>query len=142
MSGVLQSPDRKLAALQSNGSKLILLVDDSYAERLAIRSGIELLTGFRVCEASNGAEAILKVRELKPKPDLILMDLAMPIMNGLAASFVFKNQMPNIPVVVLTLYADAVSPHKRMLLGLRAVLDKTDGLSAVLACLRKVLKSD
>src|SRR5690242_8693781 len=58
MSGVLQSPDRKFAALQSNGSKLILLVDDSYAERLAIRSGIELLTGFRVCEASNGAEAI------------------------------------------------------------------------------------
>jgi CheY-like chemotaxis protein len=140
MSGALRTPDRELAALQLDGQpkKLILLVEDSYAERLAIRAGIEAFTDFRVCEASNGAQGILKAKELKP--DLILLDLAMPIMNGLAAALVFKTQMPNIPVVILTIHADGVPQRKRALLGLKAVLDKTDGLSPLLDCLRKILE--
>ena len=140
MSGGLQTPDRDLAALQLDGQskKLILLVDDSYVERLAIRGGIETFTDFRVSEASNGAEGILKAKELKP--DLLLLDLAMPVMNGLAAALVLKNQMPNIPVVILTIHADDVPQRNKALLGLRAVLDKTDGLSPLLDCLRKILE--
>ena len=140
MSGALQTPDRKLVPLQLDGlrKKLILLVDDSYVQRLAIRAGIETFTDFRVCEASNGAEGILKAKEFRP--DLVLLDVAMPIMNGLAAAFVFKTQMPDVPVVILTIHADGIPPRKRALLGLRAVLDKTDGLSPLLDCLRKILK--
>lgn len=140
MSGVLQTPDRDLAALQLDGQpkKLILLVDDSYVERLAIRAGIETFTDFRVCEASNGAEGILKAKE--QKPDLVLLDLAMPIMNGLAAAFVFKTQMPHIPVVILTIHADGLPQRQRALLRLKAVLDKTEGLSPLVDCLRNILE--
>src|ERR1700720_3126443 len=87
--------------------KTILLVDDSDFERFTIRAAVEGLTNFRVCgEASNGAEAVKKAAELKP--DLVVMDLAMPLMNGLEAATVLKNAMPGVPIVMLTLYAHEV----------------------------------
>jgi YesN/AraC family two-component response regulator len=53
------------------------------------------LTKFRVCgEASNGVEAIQRAKELRP--DLVLMDLAMPQMNGLEAANVLKDTMPTL----------------------------------------------
>src|SRR3984893_7142996 len=94
-------------AQQGDQAKTILLVDDSDFERFTIRAAVEGLTNFRVCgEASNGAEAIKMAAELKP--DLVIMDLAMPLMNGLDAATVLKNAMPGVPIVLLTLYADEV----------------------------------
>jgi CheY-like chemotaxis protein len=70
--------------------KTVLVVDDAESERTAIRTAIESRTKFRVCgEASNGVEAIRKANELRP--DLVLMDLAMPQMNGLEAAKVLRN---------------------------------------------------
>lgn len=138
MSGMVESPDREVAALQTTGQeKTILLVDDSYTERLAIRAALETFTDFRVVEASNGAEGIKKARELKP--NLVLLDLAMPVMNGLVAAMVFKTQMPDVPVVVLSIYAEQVPQRKREALSLRAVLDKTSGLSSMIDCVKKIL---
>lgn len=67
--------------------RTILLVDDSDFERVIIRSALEGLTNFQVCgEASNGVEGIEKAIALRP--DLVVMDLAMPLMNGLEAATV------------------------------------------------------
>ena len=138
MSGMIESPDRQVDALQTNGrEKTILLVDDSYTERMAIRAALETFTDFRVCEASNGAEGVKKAREVKP--DLVLLDLAMPVMNGLVAAMVFRTQMPETPVVVLSMYAEHLPQHKREKLCLRAVLDKTGGLSPMIDCVKKIL---
>jgi CheY-like chemotaxis protein len=143
MSGSVQSPGRQIAALQTNGQeelpqrKLVLLVDDRYFERLAIRAGIETFTTFRVSDAANGAEGVKKARELKP--DLVLLDLAMPIMNGLAAAHILRTHMPNIQVVVLTIHAEVVPPPRQEVLGIKAVLDKTDGLSPLIECLKRFL---
>lgn len=138
MSGMIESPDRQVDALQTNGQeKRILLVDDSYTERLAIRAALETFTEFRIMEASNGAEGVKKARELKP--DLVLLDLAMPVMNGLVAAMVFRTQMPEVPVVVLSMYAEQVPQYKREMLCLRAVLDKTRGLSPMIDCVKKIL---
>jgi len=140
---MVQSPDRPIAALQTTGQdetlgeKLILLVEDSYAERLAIRAGIETFTNFRVSEATNGADGVKKARELKP--DLVLLDLAMPVMNGLAAALILKTHMPNIPIVVLTMHAEAVPPRRQEVLGIRTVLDKTGGLSSLIDCISGIL---
>src|SRR5215470_12159028 len=107
MSGIVQSPEQEeVVPLQATSKeKTILLVDDSYTERLAIRAALETFTDFQVCEASNGAEGVKKARELKP--DLVLLDLAMPVMNGLVAASILKTRMPQIPVVVLTMHAEA-----------------------------------
>jgi DNA-binding NarL/FixJ family response regulator len=116
----------------------ILLVDDSDFERFAIRAAVEGLTNFRVCgEAANGVEAIKKATELKP--DLVVMDLAMPLMNGLEAAAVLKNSMPGVPIVLLTLYADEVHGPRSSAFGIATVLSKVDGLAPLLECLENLL---
>ena len=116
----------------------ILVVDDSHFERSVIRSAVEALTKFRVCgEASDGAEAIQKARELRP--DLVIMDLAMPLMNGVEAAMVLKNTMPKTPIVLFTLYAEqlrgAISPS----FGVTVIVSKTEGLAALIESLERLL---
>ena len=119
--------------------KTILIVDDQIGERKVIRSAVESFTDFRVCgEAKNGTEAIQRAKELKP--DLIIMDLAMPLMNGLEAASVVKNELPLVSVVLFTLYADLVGPRSAMF-GVTAVLSKEDGLSPLLDCIKNLLGS-
>ena len=125
---------------ETRQTKSILIVDDSQFERTVIRSAVEGMTNFRVCgEAADGAEAIKKAKELKP--DLVVMDLSMPMMNGVEAAMVLKNTMPTVPVVLLTLYADqlrgAISPG----FGITLILSKADGLAPLLECLEALLGS-
>lgn len=118
--------------------KTILLVDDSDFERFTIRAAVEGLTNFRVCgEAPNGVEALRMAPELKP--DLVVMDLAMPLMNGLEAAALLKNAIPGVPIVLLTLYADEVHGPRSSAFGVATVLSKADGLAPLLECLDKLL---
>jgi DNA-binding NarL/FixJ family response regulator len=118
----------------------ILLVDDSEFERVIIRSAVEGLTNFRICgEASNGVEGIEKA--VKLKPDLVVMDLAMPLLNGLEAATVLKNTMPGVPIVLLTLYAEQIYGLQCATFGVTAVLSKFDGLAPLLQCIQSLLGS-
>jgi DNA-binding NarL/FixJ family response regulator len=134
----LQSAQRSAAEPEDvERRKTVLIVDDAESERIAIRTAIESRTKFRVCgEASDGVEAITQAYELRP--DLVLMDLAMPRMNGLEAAKVLRNTMPRIPVVLLTLHADLMGPRSSVL-GVTLVLSKADGLAALLGCLERLL---
>lgn len=83
----------------------ILLCDD----QAVIRDGLEMLLNLEkdfqvVASAQDGAEAI-ELAE-KKKPDLILMDLKMPIMNGIEATREIKKKFPHIKILVLTTYDD------------------------------------
>jgi DNA-binding NarL/FixJ family response regulator len=99
---------------------------------------VEYHTKFCVCgEAANGTEAIRRAKELKP--DLIIMDLAMPLMNGLEAASVLKNELPRVPVVLFTLYADVVHGPRSSIFGVTAVLSKDEGLAPLLACVKGLL---
>jgi DNA-binding NarL/FixJ family response regulator len=140
MSDSQQSP--KGSALQSQTAQVrnILLVDDSEFERVIIRSAVEGLTNFRVCgEASNGVEGIEKAVQLRP--DLVVMDLAMPLMNGLEAATVLKNTLPGLPIVLLTLYADQIHGLRSSVFGVTVVLSKFDGLVPLLRCVQSLLGS-
>jgi YesN/AraC family two-component response regulator len=60
---------------------------------------------FDVCgEAENRKEAVEKAKELHP--DLILLDLSMPVMNGLDATRILKRMMPAVPVIMFSAYSD------------------------------------
>jgi CheY-like chemotaxis protein len=118
--------------------RTILLVEDSPFERTVIRLAVEGLTQFRICgEASDGAEGIRKALELKP--DLIIMDLAMPQMTGAEAAMVLRNALPKVPIVLFTLYAEqlrgAISPS----FGVTMILSKADGLAPLLECVETLL---
>ncbi len=83
----------------------VLLVDDHHVVREGLRRILELDDGISVIgEARSGEEAIVKAVSLSP--DVIIMDLKMPGMDGIAATREIKQQLPQVNVLVLTLYAE------------------------------------
>jgi DNA-binding NarL/FixJ family response regulator len=86
-------------------TKRTVIVDDSALARRAIRNILERSSEFEVvAEAADGQEAISRVRTLVP--DLVLMDLRMPRLGGLAAIQTIKEEFPAMQVVVLTVSDD------------------------------------
>lgn len=79
----------------------VMVVDDDESVR---RSTCGLLKSYEyfevVCEGADGVEAVAKAR--KYRPDLILMDITMPTMNGLDATRVIKREMPGIQIIVVS----------------------------------------
>jgi DNA-binding NarL/FixJ family response regulator len=129
---------RTLKPQAKPGVKSILIVDDHEGERRVIRAAVEGFTQYEVCgEAGNGTEAISRAKTLKP--DLIIMDLAMPLMNGLEAASVLKNEVPGVCVVLFTLYSDLVRGPRSSMFGVTVVLSKEHGLAPLLDCLNNLL---
>ena len=86
--------------------KIKLMLADDHA---VVRSGLRMLLDAQpdmeiIAEAESGEEAVTKVQELKP--DIVLMDVEMPGMNGIEATRVIKGSVPETAVLALTMYED------------------------------------
>jgi DNA-binding NarL/FixJ family response regulator len=80
-----------------------LVVDDDARFRRSVREVLASEPDIEVVgEAASGPEAILKARELKP--DLVLMDVRMPGMNGVSATRQIKGEMPGVKIIILTIF--------------------------------------
>ena len=121
------------------GSKRILIADDSDTSRSVLTKYLAAQKNLDVCgEAVNGEEAIEKAWELKP--DLVLLDVAMPRTNGIVAASVLKELMPGIRVVLFTMYSDAIArAFPRGGLAADAVISKGDGMQKLAACVQSLL---
>jgi len=87
-------------------AKTVLVADDNPAIRKALCQMFEVEEDYDICaEAKNGEEAIALAK--KHRPDLIILDLAMPVMNGIDAACELKRIMPEIPIILFTDHADA-----------------------------------
>lgn len=118
-------------------SQGILIADDSRNVRQAIHNYLDE-RNFHVCgEAVDGQDVIEKARELQP--DLVLMDLAMPGPNGLAAASVVKGMIPNVRIVLFTMYSEAVSKAATSLKDVDAMVDKADGMGKLADCVQNLL---
>src|SRR5215207_11684797 len=83
----------------------VLLVDDHAVVREGLRSYLELEETLDIVgEAGNGKEAVRKVKELDP--DVVLMDLIMPEMDGVAATRAIREQNSTTKVIVLTSFVE------------------------------------
>ncbi|MFC2038403.1 response regulator [Chloroflexota bacterium] len=83
----------------------ILIVDDHAVVREGLRTLLEAQPDIEVIgEATNGKEAVEKAQALSP--DVILMDITMPVMNGLEATTVIKTNNPEIIILILTMHED------------------------------------
>lgn len=104
----------------------VLIADDSPLIRSAIRSTIEQKTDWRVCgEAQNGKDAIQKVRELNP--DIVILDVQMPVMNGLDAGREIARIAPNTPMLMFTMHRSEELVRIAQVAGIKNVLSKSTG---------------
>jgi DNA-binding NarL/FixJ family response regulator len=103
----------------------ILIVDDSALVRRCLRSAIEQNPKLRVCgEAENGKVAVDKVKELKP--DTVILDLQMPVMNGLEAARQISQCAPNTVILMLTMHDSDRLLKDAQAAGIHDVFSKTD----------------
>jgi DNA-binding NarL/FixJ family response regulator len=113
----------------------VLIADDSPRSRSGLRAVLALRPEIQVVgEAANGQEAVRLVEELQP--DVVLMDVKMPVMDGLEATQIIKESWPGSKVIVLTIHAsyrtDALTAGADMFLVkgcppeelLKAILDQ------------------
>jgi DNA-binding NarL/FixJ family response regulator len=118
-----------------------LIADDSETIRTILRTFLESREGFEVCgEAVDGVDAIEKAKELHP--DLIILDLAMPRMNGAAAASVLKRRMPKIPIVLFTIFDKVMGKALASAVNVDLVLAKPNGLNDMLTHVEELLGSE
>jgi DNA-binding NarL/FixJ family response regulator len=104
--------------------KRILLADDSEVLRLSLRKIFEQ-SGWNVCaEASNGEEAVAKAQE--HRPDLIVLDLSMPLMNGLSAGRILKETIPETRLILFTSFGTLLAAHDLEVAGISALIPKSE----------------
>jgi NarL family two-component system response regulator LiaR len=112
----------------------ILLVDDKPTVLRGLRLRLGLEEDFEVVgEALNGVAAVALAQELKP--DVVVMDVGMPQMDGIAAVKRLKQVLPGTPVVVLSIHDDANTKARALEAGAAAYVEKrvlADRLSAAI----------
>jgi DNA-binding NarL/FixJ family response regulator len=93
--------------------------------RTALRWIINAHAGWQVCgEASNGAEGISAAARLKP--DAVVLDFSMPVMNGIEAALQIKKSLPEIHLLMFTSYATHTVEEAARAAGVEAFIDKAD----------------
>jgi len=111
--------------------KSVLVVDDNALIRQVLCRVFRSEAGFDGCgEAENGRDAIEKALALHP--DLIVMDLSMPLMNGIDATRALKTLMPTVPVIVFSEYSDVFSEKEARSAGISALVSKSEHVSVVI----------
>src|ERR1700675_3209926 len=106
--------------LEKRASLRILVADDYES----VRKGVCVILGTRgdieVCgEASNGQEAIDKAQELKP--DLIILDITMPVVNGIDGAEAIRKTMPHVPILFLSMHQGRQIIAEAKRIGVRAM---------------------
>ncbi len=124
--------------MSADASRIRILTVDDHP---LVREGIAGLVGVQpdmtlIGEASNGREAIQQFRMLHP--DVTLMDLQMPEMNGIEALIAIRNEFPNAKVIVLTTYAGDVQILRALKAGAQAYLLKNTLHKELLQTIRAV----
>ena len=106
----------------------ILIVDDSSPIRHLLRFFIEHNTDWEVCgEAENGLIAVEKVAALKP--DVVILDLSMPVMNGLEAAREISRLDPSVQMVMFTMHTNEQLRRDAEAVGIKDVISKGDTIA-------------
>jgi DNA-binding NarL/FixJ family response regulator len=115
----------------------LMLVDDHDVVRTGLRAFLQTQPGFEViAEAKNGLQALEKAREALP--DIVIMDITMPEMDGIEATQRLKNLYPDCQILVLTVHADKQYFMKIMSVGASGYLTKQAAADELVAAIQAV----
>ena len=120
-------------------AKQILIVDDSPMVRRMVRTSVEAKTDWQICgEAENGAAAVQMVEELNP--DLVVLDLTMPVMNGLEAARQIASIAPDTALLMYTMQESSQLLKEAEKAGINEVISKSaTGVDRLIASRRALL---
>ena len=108
----------------------VLIVDHHDQIRRLVRAFFLSEFGFQICgEAVDGYEAIIKAQLLKP--DLIVLEVAIPRLNGVEAAPKLRKLLPKTPIILFTLYGSLLKGCDTSEIGVDAVVSKQDGMLAL-----------
>jgi len=113
----------------------VLIADDSEQVRSAMSFLIRGL-GWEVCAVGDGEAAVEKAVEMKP--DLLILDIAMPKRDGWSAGREIHASLPNIPILLYTLLPSAYIENQAKQMGFQGVVEKTNP-TALIAAIRNAL---
>lgn len=119
----------------------ILLVDDHQMVRLGLKSYLELQEDIaEVSEAVNGKEGVEQA--LADRPDVIIMDIVMPEMNGIEATLAILKEWPEAKILILTSYLDNEKIYPVLDAGAHGYMLKTSSTEEILRAVKKVAKGE
>jgi DNA-binding NarL/FixJ family response regulator len=122
------------------GGIRVLIVDDLDHVRQGLRTLLELADDLEVVgEAGGGLEAIQQAERLAP--DVVLMDLEMPDLDGIAATQRIKDSQPGVAVAMITLYDDASNRRRAARAGVDVFVKKGAPIDQILAAIRGCAKA-
>jgi len=119
----------------------ILLVDDDPLFRDGLQTILSVQPGVEVVgEAGNGLEAVQLAGQVRP--DVVLMDWQMPLLDGLAAARRLKTEQPHCRVIILTTFQKPTLAREAAQAGVVAVLDKDISAAELAAAIQTAMRSD
>jgi DNA-binding NarL/FixJ family response regulator len=120
--------------------KRVLLVDDNSVVRSLVRQLFELEPDFEISgEAENGRDAVEKAETLKP--DLIILDLSMPVMTGLHAAPLLRKLLPDVRIILFTVQEGCGVERLASAAGIDAVVSKNQAASKLILQAQALLAS-
>lgn len=114
----------------------ILIVDDNALVRRALGQALQKTGPREIIEAENGEVAINRARETNP--NLVILDLAMPVMDGIRAARALGIMLPDVPIILHTLHWSPRVEVEALKAGVRRVVAKSDS-ATILAAVRDLL---
>lgn len=119
----------------------VMLIDDHEMVRLGLKSYLNLQPDVEVvAEAGDGEEGLIKALDVKP--DVVVMDLVMPKMNGVEATLALLKEWPQAQIVILTSYLDNEKIYPVLEAGARGYMLKTSSADEILSAIRKVARGE
>ena len=115
----------------------ILIADDHEIIRAGVRAILHWRTDVEIVEASNGAEAIEQARATNP--DIIILDFTMPVMTGIEAARRLKKEMPQIPILILSMHDGQAMKNELVQIGVQGFVSKTDAAQKLPGAIDAVL---
>ncbi|MGA8305303.1 MAG: response regulator transcription factor [Candidatus Acidiferrales bacterium] len=115
----------------------ILIADDHEIMRRGVRSILESHREVDVCEAQNGLEAVQKTKGMKP--DLVILDVSMPLLDGFSAARQIKEMSPLTPILIFSLHRTEAFLEVAQKIGVSGYIAKNEDIQSLLKAVEAAL---